>query len=97
LLVSFLAPGPANEKVSRVAMAFGENAGKIGLVIGFAAVIAETMMLSGAADRIVHALLRLLGAQRASWALMSSGIVRSVPVFFDTVFYLLVPLAKALY
>ena len=97
LLVSFLAPGPISEKVSRVAIAFGENAGKIGLVIGFAAVIGEAMMLSGAADRIVHAFLRLLGAKRASLALMSSGFVLSVPVFFDTVFYLLVPLAKSLY
>ncbi len=97
LIVSFLAPGPINEKVSRVAVAFGENAGKIGLVIGFAAVIGEAMMLSGAADRIVHAFLRLLGAKRASLALMSSGFVLSVPVFFDTVFYLLVPLARSLY
>ncbi len=97
LVVSFLAPGPINEKVARVAVAFGESAGKIGLVIGFAAVIGEAMMLSGAADRIVHAFLRLLGAQRASLALMSSGFVLSVPVFFDTVFYLLVPLAKSLY
>lgn len=97
LLVSFLAPGEINEKVSRVAVAFGENAGKIGLVIGFAAVIGEAMMLSGAADRIVHAFLRLLGAKRASLALMSSGFILSVPVFFDTVFYLLVPLAKSLY
>ena len=97
LVVSFLAPGPVNEKVSRVAVAFGENAGKIGLVIGFAAVIGEAMMLSGAADRIVHAFLKLLGAKRASLALMSSGFVLSVPVFFDTVFYLLVPLARSLY
>ncbi|MDA1229696.1 MAG: SLC13 family permease [Planctomycetota bacterium] len=97
LVVSFLAPGEINEKVSRVAFAFGENAGKIGLVIGFAAVIGEAMMLSGAADRIVHAFLRLLGAKRASLALMSSGFVLSIPVFFDTVFYLLVPLAKSLY
>ena len=97
LVVSFLAPGEVNEKVSRVALAFGENAGKIGLVIGFAAVIGEAMMLSGAADRIVHAFLRILGAKRASLALMSSGFILSVPVFFDTVFYLLVPLAKSLY
>jgi gluconate:H+ symporter, GntP family len=97
LVVSFLAPGPIEQKVSRVAVAFGENAGKIGLVIGFAAVIGEAMMLSGAADRIVHAFLRVLGAKRAPLALMSSGFLLSVPVFFDTVFYLLVPLAKSLY
>ncbi len=97
LVVSFLAPGPIQEKVSRVAVAFGDSAGKIGLVIAFAAVIGEAMMLSGAADRIVHAFLRLLGAKRASLALMSSGFILSVPVFFDTVFYLLVPLARSLY
>jgi len=97
LVVSFMAPGEWNEKVSRVAFAFGENAGKIGLVIGFAAVIGEAMMRSGAADRIVAAFLRLMGEKRAPLALMGSGFVLSVPVFFDTVFYLLVPLARSLF
>lgn len=97
LVVSFLAPGDWNTKVSRVAVAFGENAGKIGLVIGFAAVIGEAMMRSGAADRIVLAFLRLMGEKRAPMALMGSGFVLSVPVFFDTVFYLLVPLARSLF
>ncbi len=97
LAVSFLAEGDMTEKVSRVATEFGTAAGKIGLVIGFAAVIGEAMMRSGAADRIVQAFLRLLGEKRAPWALMGSGFVLSVPVFFDTVFYLLVPLARSLY
>ncbi len=35
--------------------------------------------------------------KRASVALMGSGYVLAVPVFFDTVFYLLVPLARSLY
>ena len=39
----------------------------------------------------------VLGQKRASWALMGSGFVLSVPVFFDTVFYLLVPLARSMY
>ncbi|MEQ9411941.1 MAG: GntP family permease [Fuerstiella sp.] len=97
LAVSFLAEGEMTQKVSRVASEFGVAAGKIGLVIGFAAVIGEAMMRSGAADRIVQAFLSLLGAKRAPWALMSSGFVLSVPVFFDTVFYLLVPLARSLH
>lgn len=97
LAVSFLCEGAASDKVPRVATAFGTAAGKIGLVIGFAAVIGEAMMRSGAADRIVQAFLAVLGAGRAPWALMGSGFVLSVPVFFDTVFYLLVPLARSLY
>lgn len=97
LTVSFLCEGDISQKVPRVAEAFGTAAGKIGLVIGFAAVIGEAMMRSGAADRIVQAFLALMGARRAPWALMGSGFVLSVPVFFDTVFYLLVPLARSLY
>lgn len=97
LAVSFLCEGSVGDKVPRVAAAFGTAAGKIGLVIGFAAVIGEAMMRSGAADRIVQAFLALLGAGRAPWALMGSGFILSVPVFFDTVFYLLVPLARSLY
>jgi GntP family gluconate:H+ symporter len=38
-----------------------------------------------------------LGEKRAATALMLSGFVLSVPVFFDTVFYLLVPLARSLW
>lgn len=87
----------SQEKFERVAVEFGIMAGKIGLLIGFAAVVGEAMMRSGAADRIVMAFLSVLGVKRAPWALMGSGFVLSVPVFFDTVFYLLVPLARSLY
>ena len=97
IVVSLLAPGAWSGKIGRVALAFGETAGNIGIVIALAAVIGTCMMDSGAADRIVRAFLRLLGQKRAPFALMGSGFVLSVPVFFDTVFYLLVPLARSLY
>jgi GntP family gluconate:H+ symporter len=96
LIVSLLAPGPLAEKVSRVAQAFGKTAGDIGIVIALAVVIGRCMMDSGAADRIVRAFLSLLGEKRSATALMASGYVLSVPVFFDTVFYLLVPLARSM-
>jgi len=97
LVVSMLAPGDVELKVKRVAMAFGTAAGNIGIVIALAAIIGQCMMESGAADRIVRSFLNALGEKRAGVALMSSGYVLAVPVFFDTVFYLLVPLARSLY
>ena len=54
------------------------------------------MMESGAADKIVRRLLASLGEDRASWAMLLSGFILSIPVFFDTVFFLLIPLARAL-
>lgn len=55
------------------------------------------MLDSGAADRIVRAFLNVLGEKRSPIALLGSGFVLAVPVFFDTVFYLLVPLARSLF
>ncbi len=95
IAVSLLAPGEAEVKISRVAGAFGMMAGKVGIVIALAAIIGDCLTRSGAADRVVRSLMRLFGEKRAPAALMSSGFVMSVPVFFDTVFYLLLPLARS--
>jgi H+/gluconate symporter-like permease len=97
LVVSFLSPGEIADKVSRVASAFGATAGGIGIVIALAAVIGKCLMDSGAADRVVQAFVNGTGEKRSSIALSGSGFVLSIPVFFDTVFYLLVPLARSLY
>jgi GntP family gluconate:H+ symporter len=97
ILVSLLAPGEAATKIPRVAEAFGRTAGNIGIVIALAAIIGKAMMESGAADRVVSAFLTVLGEKRAAHALQASGFVLAVPVFFDTVFYLLVPLARSMY
>ncbi|MAS91644.1 MAG: gluconate permease [Verrucomicrobiales bacterium] len=97
LVVSFMAPGEIADKVSRVASAFGGTAGGIGIVIALAAVIGKCLMDSGAADRIVQTFVKCLGEKRSPLALSGSGFVLSIPVFFDTVFYLLVPLARSLF
>ncbi|MEM9704085.1 MAG: SLC13 family permease, partial [Planctomycetota bacterium] len=90
-------PAPVGEKISRVAAEFGGAAKNVGLVIALAAVVGTCLLESGAADRIVQSFVKLLGVERSPIALMGSGYVLSVPVFFDTVFYLLVPLARSFY
>jgi GntP family gluconate:H+ symporter len=97
ILVSLLSPGAWAGKIERVAEAFGTTTYNIGIVIAMAAVIGKCLMDSGAADRIVRSFLKLLGEKRAATALMGSGFVLAMPVFFDTVFYLLVPLARSLW
>ncbi len=75
---------------------FGVVAGQITFVIALAAIIGTAMLQSGAADRIVNALVGALGESRAAIALFASGFIISIPVFFDTVFFLLLPLVLAL-
>lgn len=97
IVVSLLAPGEWAEKVPRVAEAFGDTAGGIGIIIALAAVIGMAMAASGAADRVVQAFLRFFGQERGAGALSASGFTLAIPVFFDTVFFLLVPLVRSMY
>src|SRR5256885_343777 len=97
IVVSLLAPGEPAVKIARVAEGFGRTAGTVGIVIALAAIAGQAMLGSGAADRIVRAFLALLGEKRGATALCATGYVLSIPVFFDTVFYLLVPLARSMH
>ena len=80
---------------ARVAAAFGDTVGKIGLLIAFAAVLGKCLLDSGAAERIVRSTLNIGGERSAPVAFAGSAFLLGIPVFFDTVFLLLIPLGKA--
>jgi GntP family gluconate:H+ symporter len=82
--------------VVRLTTAFGQTAGKIGILIALASVIGQCLLESGGAAVIVDRMLKLTGPKRAPEALAASSFVLGIPVFFDTVFYLMVPLARSL-
>lgn len=86
----------ARSAPQRVVAAFGDMAGQIGIVIALASVIGSCLAASGAAMVIVRRLLRLTGPRRAPEALAASSFVLGIPVFFDTVFLLMIPLARSL-
>lgn len=75
---------------------FGVTAGKIGVVIALAAIIGMCLMESGAADKVVRRFLAFFGEKRAGAAILVSGYILSIPIFFDTFFMLLLPLAVAM-
>jgi GntP family gluconate:H+ symporter len=81
---------------SRVASGFGTTAGKIGILIAMASIIGKCLLDSGAADRIVRTALARFGEKFAPLSFVLSGFLLGVPVFFDTVFYLMIPLGKAM-
>ncbi len=82
---------------ARITDGFGRTAGQIGIVIAMASVIGICLFESGAAERIVRAALRLFGERRVDAALLGSGFFLAIPVFFDTVFFLMIPIAQSLY
>ena len=79
-----------------VGEAFGATCASIGLLILLASIIGECLTQSGAAIRIVQWIQERFGERRAPQALASSAFLLGIPVFFDTVFYLLMPLGRGL-
>lgn len=76
---------------------FGAVVGRIGVIIAFASFIGIGLQQSGGAARIGAFFLSLTGPRRGHYAMAASGYVLSVPVFFDTVFYLMTPLVRAMH
>ncbi len=80
----------------RVADGFGSTCANIGILIAMASIIGKCLLDSGGADRIVRTALGWFGERGAPLAFLFSGFLLGIPVFFDTVFYLMIPLGKAL-
>ena len=83
--------------IQRITQEFGVTFGKIGLVIALACLIGRCLLASGAADRIVRAALSMVGEKGAPVAFLGSGFALGIPVFFDSLFLLAIPLAKAMW
>ena len=83
--------------ILRVTNALGSGAGKLAILIVAASIIGYCLLHSGAADQIVRSFLAVMGEKASPVAFAMSSFVLAIPVFFDTVFLLMIPLAKSLY
>ncbi|ELY60028.1 gluconate permease gntP [Natronococcus jeotgali DSM 18795] len=81
---------------SEVAGTFGDIMAGVGIPILMAALIGKCLIESGAADRIVRGFHSTVGEGREDVTLLGSSYLLSIPVFFDTVFYLLAPIARSM-
>ena len=75
---------------------FGGTLGSIGIIIGLGIMMGAVFEASGAARRMAQTFIRLLGKGREDVALGITGFVVSIPIFCDSGFVILSPLARAL-
>jgi GntP family gluconate:H+ symporter len=69
----------------------GDTLGFVALVIGLGTVIGKLLAESGGAVVVSRALVRALGERRLDWALLLSGFIIGLPVFFQVGLVLLAP------
>lgn len=80
----------------RIATEFGNTCAKIGILIAMAAIIGKAMLDSGAAEKIIRSMLKVTGEKNAPISFVLSSFFLTIPVFVDTVIFLMMPLAKAM-
>lgn len=83
-------------KRSVITSGFGTTLGSIGPVIGLGVMMGRLLEVSGAAERIARSFIKWLGKRREEWALAITGYIVSIPIFVDSAFVILYPVAKAL-
>ncbi|GAB3168873.1 GntP family permease [Telluribacter humicola] len=89
--------GMSGEKtVSVITQGFGTTLGSIGIVIGLGVMMGRIMEVSGAGEQIAFSLIRWLGRRKEEWAMAITGYIVSIPIFVDSAFVILFPVAKAL-
>jgi len=96
--VSTISQGKLAQTLKLTTMGFGETAGNIAIVIGMATIIGMALMESGAADKVVRRFLAVCGEgpKGISFAIVISTYILSIPIFFDSMFMLMVPIAMAM-
>ena len=69
----------------------GDTLGFVAMVIGLGTVIGKLLAESGGSAVVSNALIRVMGEKRLDWAMMLSGFVIGLPVFFQVGLVLLAP------
>jgi Gnt-I system high-affinity gluconate transporter len=70
----------------------GDTMGFLMLILGFGAMLGKLVAESGAAQRITSTLIALFGLKRIQWAMMLTGFIVGIPMFYAVGFVILVPI-----
>jgi len=94
--VGLIAGMDSSEIITTMANGMGSTLGFVAVVVGLGAMFGAILEQSGSANLLANKLLKLFGEKKASWAMVLTGFIIAIPVFFDVAFIILVPLIYAL-
>lgn len=101
LIVAAVAVGliggmPAADVPKSIIKGFGGTLGSIGIIIGFGVMMGQIFDKTGAAERMALTFIKLFGKKREHWAMALTGFIVSIPIFCDSGFVIVSPIAKAI-
>src|SRR5690349_22545845 len=96
LIVSVLAGAllelPSEKIMSSIQHGMGDTLGSLVAIICLGAMLGKLVAESGAAQKIAMVLMNAFGVRYLQWALMITGFIIGIPLFYGVGFVLMVPL-----
>src|SRR5688572_7597639 len=83
---------PLNKIARSVENGIGDTMKTLITIIGLGAMLGKLVAESGAAQKITQVLMRTFGEKYLGWALMVTGFIVGIPLFYNVGFVLMIPL-----
>ncbi len=83
---------PFNKIVISVQKGIGDTLGSLVIIIALGAMLGKLVADSGAAQKIASVMMKAFGEKYIQWALVVTGFIVGIPLFYGVGFVLLVPL-----
>src|ERR1700761_7728316 len=83
---------PFDKITGAVYKGIGDTLGQLAIVIVLGAMLGKMVAESGAAQRIATTMMNIFGVKYIQWALMITGFIIGIPLFYNVGFVLMVPL-----
>ncbi len=96
IAIGLIAGMPFEEIVTAVGGGIGNTLKGIALLVGLGSMFGAILEASGGAQTLAVTMVKKFGDEKAAWALGITGLVISIPVFFDAGLIILIPLAFSL-
>jgi Gnt-I system low-affinity gluconate transporter len=96
IYVGILTGMPLSAITNSIQEGMASTLGFVATVVGLGAIFGQMLESSGGAESLAHYLIKKFGKERAPWAMVFTGFLVGIPVFFDVGFIILVPIVYAL-
>jgi Gnt-I system high-affinity gluconate transporter len=83
---------PVQKVMGSITNGIGSTLGGMVMVLALGAMVGKLAEDSGAAKKIVYVLIRLFGVTNIQWAVLLTGILVGIPLFYNAGFVVLIPL-----
>jgi Gnt-I system high-affinity gluconate transporter len=96
IITGLLLQMPLNKVVASVNNGIGNTLGGTVMILALGAMLGKLAEESGAGQKLVLALVKLFGRKYIAWAVLLTGLIAGIPLFYNAGFVILIPLVFAI-